>query len=207
MKTPFLPNLLAVGLLAAAACARADYAFIFTPFNVTAPDSRDFGSSTINLLTVGTVVLGPPATNFLDTWSFQLTNSATIDSFVGTINFTGTGGSVTQGIDNLALSLVGPSGPVFGTSFAINSAGKQNSFSFLAPSGSFAPGAYSLQVRGQLVGLPSLPSSYAGTLTAMPTVVPLPAALPLLAAGLGVMAFFRRRRIDTARGYAALPTV
>lgn len=194
MKSCLSRKFVAIALLAAASGAQADSAFNFTPFSVTAPASRDFGSSTINQLAVGTVVPGPPATNFLDTWNFLLTNSATIDSLVATINFTGAGGSVTQGIDNLALSLVGPGGPVFGTSFAVNSAGKQNLFSFLATSGSFSPGAYSLQVRGQLVGLPSLPSSYAGTLTANPTVVPLPAALPLLLAGLGVMGFLGRRR-------------
>lgn len=47
MKTPFLPNLIAVGLLAVVATgARADYSFNFTPFTVTAPDSLTFGNST-----------------------------------------------------------------------------------------------------------------------------------------------------------------
>ena len=209
MKSRFSEKFVAIALLAAASGARADFAFNFNPFNVTAPDSRNFGNSTSALSNpVGTLTAGMSPPNFLDSWSFQLTNSAAIGSFVGSINFTnGFAGPVTQGIDSLELRLLGPGGTVFGSGSVFNFPvvpAQQQVFSIVAQSGSFAPGAYSLEVRGQLVG-PT--SSYAGTLNAMPTVVPLPAALPLLAAGLGVMAFFRRRRIDTAGIAPSISTV
>lgn len=209
MKSRFSAKFVAVALLAAASGAQADYSFNFNPFNVTAPDSRIFGNST-NVLSnpVGTLAAGTSAPNFLDSWSFQLTDLAAIGSFVGSINFTdGFGGTVTQGIRSLELRLVGPGGVVFGSGSVFNFPvvpAQQQVFSIVPQSGSFAPGPYTLEVRGELVGSTS---SYAGTLNAVPTVVPLPAAWPLLAAGLGVMAFFRRRRIDTARSHAALPAV
>lgn len=196
MNTRSLAHLLALSLLAAASGAQADYSFNFTPFTVTAPDSRNFGNSTNPASNpVGTLAAGTTPPNFLDFWHFELTNTAAIGSFVGSINFTdGLGGPVTQGISNLELRLVGPSGTVFGSGAAVNipvMPAQQQLFSIVAQSGYFAPGLYRLEVSGQLVG-PT--SSYAGTLNATPAVVPLPAALPLLLAGLGVMGFLGRRR-------------
>jgi hypothetical protein len=185
----------ALGLLVAAPAARADYSFNFNPFTVTAPDSRNFGNSTNPLSNpVGTLAAGASPPNFLDYWNFELTNTADIGSFVGSINFTdGVGGPVTQGINNLELRLVGPSGTVFGsgTVFNIPLVPQQQVFSVVAQNGSFDPGLYRLEVRGELVGSTS---SYGGKLNAIPAAVPLPAALPLLLAGLGLMGFVGRRR-------------
>ena len=206
MKTPFRPKLVALALLTlAATAARADYSFSFNPFTVTAPDSRNFGNSTNPLSNpVGTLTAGTSPPSFLDFWNFELSNTAAIGSFVGSINFTnGFGGPVTQGISSLELRLVGPGGTVFGSGSVINfpvAPAQQQLFSIAAPSGYFSPGVYQLQVSGQLVGATS---SYAGTLNATPTVVPLPAALPLLLAGLGAMGFVGRRRAAATVKFAA----
>jgi hypothetical protein len=68
--------------------------------------------------------------------------------------------------------------------------GSNGSLSILLPTG-FAAGSYDLQVRGEAIGTDA---SYGGTLQIAP--VPVPAGLPLLLSGLGLMGgMIRRRRL------------
>jgi hypothetical protein len=66
--------------------------------------------------------------------------------------------------------------------------GSNGSYSILLPTG-FAAGTYDLQVRGEAIGTDA---SYGGTLQVTP--VPLPAGLPLLLSGLGLLGGIARRR-------------
>jgi hypothetical protein len=68
----------------------------------------------------------------------------------------------------------------------------------------FGPGTYDLQIRGEVLGSP--PSGgYGGSVTFTPTPVPLPAALPLLVSGLGLLGgVARRRRRQLAVGGSGL---
>jgi probable HAF family extracellular repeat protein len=57
--------------------------------------------------------------------------------------------------------------------------------------------ARAINARGQIVGtgfFNGAPRAYLLTPVAQPAVIPVPAALPLLAGALGALAFFRRRR-------------
>jgi hypothetical protein len=68
--------------------------------------------------------------------------------------------------------------------------GSNGSISILLPTG-FAAGSYDLQVRGEALGTDA---SYGGTLQVAP--VPLPAGVPLLLSGLGMLGgLIRRRRV------------
>jgi len=55
----------------------------------------------------------------------------------------------------------------------------------------FGPGTYDLQIRGEVLGTPAS-GGYGGIIAFTP--VPLPAALPLLLSGLGLLGGFRSRR-------------
>jgi hypothetical protein len=187
------PTFAAVALLAMVPAARADYTF--TTFGtVTAPASLGFSNSTQTLLT--TPGTGAPTYNFIDSWDFTLNPGADVGAFVGSLNFTDGNGVVTTGIDHLELRLwsYGLSTVVAGGAWQTISLppNGQQAFSVIAPTG-FAAGNYSLQVRGLTVGSVS---SYGGNFTAMPS-VPLPAAWPMLLAGLAVMGFIRRRGVST----------
>jgi hypothetical protein len=81
---------------------------------------------------------------------------------------------------------VPPSGAVDGWTAPL--AGSNGSLSILLPTG-FPSGSYDLQVRGEAIGNSA---SYGGTLQIAP--VPLPAGLPLLLSGLGVLGGLIRRR-------------
>lgn len=166
----------------------ADLVTTLSPAPITAPAALGYSNSTTSglLTSVGTTATSP--WNFVDRWTFTLADEANVSSFAATLNFTDGGGTVTQGIENLQLRLVGPSSMVIGWQTVQNYVGFQQVLSSVSPA-PYAAGNYALEIRGTLVG-PA--SSYAGTLVASP--VPLPAALPMLAAGLGAFAMMRRRR-------------
>ena len=189
-----LLTMVALTTMLEGAPARADQVFQFSPFTVTAPDSRAFANSTVGspgLLTPGTIVLdqfNQPIYNFLDTWQFALSPAADLIAFVGSINFTNPGGNITFGIDHLQVRMSGPSGIVIGWQSAIAYTGFEQMFSIIAQQ-PFQAGNYNLQVRGLLVGPQS---SYAGTLQALQP-VPLPPAMPLTATGLVGLGWLLRR--------------
>lgn len=202
MKLRVLGAVVALALSAVATAARADFISILGDGTVTAPASVNFGNSTTtpgNLNTIPVPSLRTPSLpspyNFIDSWTFNLTNAADVTSFVGTLNFSTPNG--TNGIDNIQLALFGPSGAIsaWGASAPISIApGVTQYFSVVSPT-ALASGAYSLRIRGTLIGSSS---AYAGTLTALApagTEVPVPPALPLMAAGLLVLATLTRRRL------------
>lgn len=191
-------SLFALVALAAALPVRADHVFQFAPPTIVAPDSRAFANATTGepgLLAAGTVVLdgvtGQPRYNFLDRWLFTLEPGADLVAFAGTINFTDPTGAVTFGIDNLQINLVGPAGVVVGWQQAVNFTGFQQLFSVVSQT-PFVAGEYTLGVRGLLVGPQS---AYAGTLQALPSAIPLPASLPLMATALAAMGLLLRQRM------------
>jgi hypothetical protein len=155
---------------------------------VYGPASLGFSNST----TAGTLTQGQSTAlfNFLDRWSFSLAQDANVGAFVGSLNFTDSQGQVFQGIDNLQLRLVGvaPSGNILvvGWQSVVQYTGAQTLFSVVSPT-VFRPGAYSLEVRGQLVGAAS---AYAGTLQTA-AAVPLPPSFSSLAVGLFTLAGLR----------------
>jgi hypothetical protein len=187
-------------LFTAPLAARADTVFTFSPAVITAPDTRTFANSNGpgGSLAVSVPAPAPGATyNFLDSWNFTLAAGADVQAFVGSINFTDGQNAVTSGINNLQLNLLylpannGPSTAVAGWNGTLNLTGAQQLFSVIATT-TFAPGDYALNVRGLLVG-PT--SAYAGTLQALsPAAVPLPGSAPMLAGGLGLLAWALRRR-------------
>ena len=179
-----------------ASSAHADMSFSLSAAPVGAPASLGFSNST----SAGTLMPGTSSTlyNFLDQWSFTLAQGANVGGFVGSLNFTDPQGQVVQGIDNLQLRLVGagPGNPtlVVGWQSVVQSTGVQTVFSVASPTG-FAAGAYTLEVRGQLLGSSS---AYAGTLQTA-AAVPLPAPWTVLAAGLALFAALPRWRRGTTQ--------
>lgn len=192
MKTTVKLTLLGLCLGSGAGAARADHVFSFAPSVITAPDSRGFSNSTSSWLAPGTISPLPPAAatyNFLDSWQFTLGVGADVGAFVGSLNFTGAGGVVTQGISNLQLNLIGPGGVhLVGWQTSQGFGSVEQVFSVVSQT-PFAAGDYALQVRGKLVGASS---AYAGTLQAV-NPVPLPAELPMAAAGLLLLTGLARR--------------
>jgi hypothetical protein len=193
MKMHVASTVVAVALAALCTAAQADAVFSFAPVVVGAPDSRNFGNSNAATLATGTLAgtLPGPTYDFLDTWNFTLGPNANAGGFVGTFNVTGPANAMTQGIDNLQLRLIGPVGPasttLVGWLSGTNLGGAQQVIS-LIPNAPLASGDYQLQVRCLLTGSAY---SYAGTFQA--AAVPVPPALPLLAAGLLVLTTLSRR--------------
>ena len=165
---------------------------------IAAPVSLAFSSSTAaSTLTLhtGTPLASPY--NFLDAWTFTLGTSSNVTSLVAAFNFGG-GGPGTFGIDNLQVNLLDSLNNVVVSGWqTVTNNSAFSSIVSVTPSTGLAAGSYSLQVRGTLL---ADPASYAGTLiAATPATVPLPAALPLLLAGVGVLGAVGGRR-RTTRG-------
>jgi hypothetical protein len=173
--------------LLGASAAHADLTSVLGSGNLTAPIAIGFSNSTV---TTGTV---SGAFNFLDTWTFNLIGSANVQSLATSFVF-GTPGTpgATFGISNLDVDLYSGSSIISaGTNTFVNGV-PFTIFTSTTPSTLFTPGAYSLRVRGTIVGQPA---SYAGNLIAIaPSPVPLPAALPLLLLGMGGLGAMGRRR-------------
>lgn len=191
--TAWTKKILCAALLGSAGLAQADLVTNLGTVNPSAHTS--FANAAV---AVGTTVVGPIAYNFLDKFNFSLVTPADIASIVATINFTaGPGGPPLFGISDLQVNLrqVLPSSSLVVVSWltvTTPAPGLQQVVA-LTPSAMLTAGDYSLEVRGVLTA----PGSYSGSLIAVaPTVVPLPAALPLLVFGLGAIgaAGVRRRR-------------
>ncbi len=188
-------NILCATLVGSAGLARAD---LVTNLGTVSPTSAT-AFANASVVSGVTTTVGLITYNFLDTLNFTLATPADIASIVATIYFTsGASGPTLFGISNLqvnlkqvlpasSLSLVGwttVTSPVVGLTQEVA----------LTPTSLLGAGDYSLQVRGTLAA----PGSYSGSLIAQsPTVVPLPAAFPLLMLGLGAIgaAGVRRRRV------------
>lgn len=136
--------------------------------------------------------------NFYDDFEFTVAAS-TVDAVSSTIDLQ----NLLQ-IDNLQMRVYSTTGnsslPVLGTPVGMmHGWSAPVSFSAGSESGEVAPlsgvmldaGTYVLEVRGDVVGTSG--GSYSGTLNLSP--VPLPAALPLLLSGLGVLGGIIRKRI------------
>lgn len=191
-STHSMARVVGLALLLAASGASADFVGALSAQPVTAPVALSFSNNTFSglLTSSGTVAAAPY--NFIDHWNFTLAADADVGGFTGTFNFTdSTGNSVTNGIDNLQMRLLGPSFTLVGWRSVNPLPGIQQVISLVSPT-FFRPGNYAVEVRGTLLGNAS---SYAGTLQAqVPVAVPVPAALPLLSAGLLGLAGFTRRR-------------
>jgi len=135
-----------------------------------------------------------PGWGFYDDFLFSVPMGAATDSITSTINLG------TLSISNLEVRLYNTSGnptlPVLGSPSggAISSwsnpiSGGTGSYSVL--NATLDPGTYVLEVRGDVTGANG--GSYSGTINA--TAVPLPAALPLVLSGIGLLGAMARRRL------------
>lgn len=181
MKALFRPLCLAAAL-GSAGWAHADLVSSLPGGAITPPATVAFSNTAV---TTGTTVTDGAITyNFLDTWSFTLAADAQVGSISTTFDFGAGPGGPTFGISNLQVNLrsvplsgaplvswltVTPAGPGFTSSVA------------LIPPSPLAAGDYQLQVRGTVGST----GAYGGSVIA--NAVPLPAALPLFLAGLGVL--------------------
>jgi hypothetical protein len=139
-----------------------------------------------------------PGFNFYDDFNFTVANS-TIDAVTATIDL----GKLFS-IKNLEVRLYNATGnpatPVIGAPAGLLGGGWSPGVDFTVGglSGTFdvlpmtmlTGGSYVLQVRGEVAGTAG--GSYAGTLNLSP--VPLPAALPLMLSGLGLLGGMVRKR-------------
>jgi hypothetical protein len=135
--------------------------------------------------------------NFYDDYFFSTTtataNNATVISNISTdsisniqVRILTSGGE--SGTPNPTPTLGIPTTGTVVDAWTAPIAGTGGSLSILLPT-AFAAGSYDLQVRGEVTGVGA---SYGGTLQVAP--VPLPAGLPLLLSGLGMLGGLVRRR-------------
>ncbi len=175
--------LLLLACIGAVGSAHADYVGSLGPIDV--PASAVFSNSTASHLAVGT--LAPPNYNFRDRWSFTLGSDANLMSLVAAFSYDGT-----FGIDNIQVNLLNAAGLVALGWQNVTLSGPFSTSVSITPVSGLMAGDYTLQVRGLLLGPPA---SYSGSLIASaPAVVPLPAALPLLLLGAGVLSAAARKR-------------
>ncbi|MFM9916329.1 MAG: FxDxF family PEP-CTERM protein [Rhizobacter sp.] len=161
--------------------------------SITAPATSAFSNSAVSLHAANLPALASPY-NFLDQVTFTLTSGAAITSLTASFNYTpsGAGPAPTFGIDNLQINLLDSSSSVVSPGWLTVTPGVPfTTLISTTPTTTLAAGNYTLQVRGTLYA----PGSYSGTLiAAAPAAVPLPAALPLLALGLGALGVTGKRR-------------
>lgn len=160
--------------------------------SITAPATSAFSNSAVTLHATLPDLDSPY--NFLDQITFTLTTGAAITSLTASFNYTEPGGGAvpTFGIGNLQVNLLDASSTVVSPGWLTVTPGAPfTSLISTTPTATLAAGDYTLQVRGTLYE----PGSYSGTLiAAAPAAVPLPAALPLLALGLGALGVTGKRR-------------
>ena len=177
-------RLLPLVLLCASGLAHADYVSTLGTGTITAPASVEFGNRTDTNLTLHTGTPLPSPYNFIDTWTFSLTGAADVTSLTSAFSFFGT-----FGIENLEVNLYDATNSVVAVGWQsvipLNPPANTSLYTLsLTPQTGLAAGDYELRVRGTLL---SPPASYAGTLTAAASPVPLPAAFPMLLLGLSAL--------------------
>jgi hypothetical protein len=203
---------LAAGMAAVGSAAQAD---MILGYQEVGPNGPVTGSGTVNAFALGqsafygdtfsapttTITRSPsPGWGFYDDFIFSIPANASADSVTSTINL----GSLS--ISNLEVRLYSLSGntpPVLNTpvggaieswSSPLNGGPGITGTVNVLDADNLATGSYVLEVRGNVTG--STGGSYSGTLNVDP--VPLPAALPLLLSGIGLLGAAARRRRDAA---------
>jgi hypothetical protein len=176
--------------LTLAGSAHAD--FLGNLGTISAPASVAFSNATGGNLSVSQLTLPSPY-NFIDRWDFMLSGSASVTSLAAAFKFDdGIGPLDTFGIDSLQVNLLNSNGVVVSGWQNVTANGPFSQTISITPATGLTDGLYSLQIRGNLV---APPAAYSGTLiAAAPSAVPLPATLPLLAAGAGMIGWMARRR-------------
>jgi hypothetical protein len=142
-------------------------------------------------------VPGAPGFSFYDDYVFTVSN-ATVDSVTSEINLGSLSiGNLEERLYNVAANSTLPAinGPATGFqtnwSAPVNfSAGGESGMITVMDPTTLAAGTYVLEIRGDVTG--SSGGTYSGELNLNP--VPLPAALPLLLSGLGLLGGLTRKR-------------
>lgn len=180
-------------LICVAGAAHADYTGHLG--TIGAPGAVAFANGTGTQLALSSLSLPSPY-NFIDRWTFVLSGAASVTSLAASFLFDdGAGGWGTFGISNLQINLLNGANVVATSWQTVNTVGPFTQTLAITPTAGLQAGNYTLQVRGHLE---APPAAYAGSLIAagVPSPVPLPAALPLVLAGLGALAAVARRRRD-----------
>lgn len=191
MKHLALKAVAVAAFMCSAGAAHADYTSNLG--DITAPASVAFANDTGTHLSLTSLSLPNPY-NFIDRWTFVLTNGASVTSLVAAFMFDdGAGGLPTFGISNLQVNLLNAAGVVATSWLTVNTSTPFTQSVAITPAAGLVAGTYTLQVRGHIEGSPA---AYSGSLIAAgaPSAVPLPAALPLMAAGLALFGAAARRR-------------
>lgn len=156
------------------------------------PGSSNYGNSFSGGADGGALV--PTTTyGFFDDYIFEITG-ATANSVTSTISLGGAAGLQITGLQARLFQYDGAAPPPLGTLPTTPVVSWSTAFSSgeyaVIPDTPLLPGRYVLQIRGTATGAAG--GSYAGVLNLTP--VPLPAALPLLGAGLGLLGAIGARR-------------
>ncbi len=167
--TAFLTTLMSIGLVTASITANA-----FTETN-----AFDKGIITNTTVLIGNVFL-VPGNSFVDNWNFSISPTEQFAGFSADIDNLP---AFEIGLSSFGATLYGPSQ----TWSAI-----QEGDSFRINSLELAPGNYTYQVFGTVVG--TIGAAYSGTLSAFVVSVPEPETYIMMLAGLGLMGFISRRR-------------
>jgi len=167
-------------LLGLGLCTAAQADMVYSLGTLSAPASTAFSNSSVHAGTVSGVY------NFLDQFSFTLAPLANLSAISAAIDFTDGNGNVLLGVSNLQMKLTSGAATLVSWQTASTPAPGLNQVISVIPSTQLQAGGYTLQVRGTV----NEPGAYSGSLIASP--VPLPASMPLLMVGIGMLVFSRR---------------